>query len=317
LPRSSRLLVAVSGGIDSVALLHGCCALAEPLANTIHVAHVDHGIRKESAEDAAFVRDLAVRLECPFYQKAVQPPGPGCNLEQWGRTVRYAFFCEVLDRAGLDVVLTAHTADDVAETFLMRILSNKELHGIARRDSRRRLVRPMLAVPREEVVAYAEAQGLSFREDQTNTDNRFLRNRVRNVLLPVLKREFDPRAVEVLAHRAAAAADDLECLRSCVKPALVQLRDFEFGSREWRRAARSRISKTRPELAWRIAESLFRDKLGFNLSRGHARQLAELLTAKRSRLELPCGVTILSKKGAIFIEKKGQNGRESLKSNGY
>jgi tRNA(Ile)-lysidine synthase len=208
------VLVAVSGGADSVVLLHALHRLAPSCGIRLAVGHLDHGLRGEAgAADAAFVRELAGTLGLPAVVKHL-PPGAvaarGRSLQEAARAARYAFLAEAADETGAERIALAHTADDVAETVLMNLLRGSGpagLRGIppVRSD---RVIRPLLAVRREQVEAFARAHRLRFRPDPSNDDPRFLRNRIRHRLLPFLEKEFNPRVVEGLARAAALLAED-------------------------------------------------------------------------------------------------------------
>ena len=208
------VLVAVSGGADSVVLLHCLDHLAAPLGFRLHVAHLDHGLRGEAgAADAAFVREVAASLGLPATVKHL-PPGAlaarGRSLQEAARAARYAFLTEAAEGAGATRIAVAHTADDVAETVLMNLLRGSGpagLRGIPPvRD--RRIIRPLLTVRRQQVEAFARARRLRFRLDPSNTDPRFLRNRIRQRLLPFLEKEFNPQVVECVARAAALLEED-------------------------------------------------------------------------------------------------------------
>jgi len=301
LPRGAKLLVAVSGGRDSVCLLHACAALQKLFALSIEMAHVDHGLRVGSSRDARFVEKLAEQYCFPFHLKTASRPGRGVNLEAWGRKLRYDFFNEVILKRKLDLVLTAHTADDVAETFLMRLIANKELGSIDRFDPRRHCLRPFLNVTRSEIVSYIKRHRLQFVEDSTNNDTRLLRNRVRHRLLKILAEEFDPRIVEVLSIRAQAVLEDSGYLYELAEKAQKKIEPLEFGSKAWLKTVRGELNKLGAPLKWRLAEGLFREKLGYKLGRTKARSLVAFLQGEAVGLELPGAVSIRRKMGGIVL----------------
>ena len=214
----ARVCAAVSGGADSTALL---CALAEARAEmglVLSVLHVHHGIRgREADTDANFVQELAARLEAPC--TVVRVEAPACalqekiSLETAARALRYAEFARVLRSGDVDVVATAHTRDDQAETVLMKLLRGAWTEGLSgihptlALENAGRVVRPMLTVRRAEVEAYLHARGQAWREDLSNRDPAHTRNRVRQELLPVL-RQYNPAVEEQLARMAALARDE-------------------------------------------------------------------------------------------------------------
>lgn len=298
----TKLLLAVSGGIDSVCLLHGCCELSRLLKLELEVAHVDHGLRAESCRDAGFVKSLAKRYGLPFHLKRARPPARGVNLEAWGRKLRYDFFLQCLKRRKLNFVLTAHNADDVAETFLMRLVSNKELTSIERFDARRGCLRPMLAVSRREIERYAGEHRLEYVEDLTNRNIRWLRNRVRHKLLKLLREEFDARIVEVISNRAQGIMDDGAYLNELAEKAAHKLKGLGFGSADWLRAVRKELSKLAAPVRWRFVERLFLGELGFKLGRLKAELACDFLEKGPAALDLPGSLSIRQYRGGIRLK---------------
>lgn len=212
-----RILLAVSGGADSVALLRGTVEVAEAGRVEPVVAHLDHGLREESADDAACVRALAgsLGLECHVERRDVAALAEerGTGLEETARDVRYEFLRATAEHTGCEAVALAHTADDQAETVLHHVLRGTGLAGLRGMPRERplgdrwRIVRPLLDVTRAEVEAYLGEIGQDFREDGSNADERFTRNRLRSRLLPLLETEFNPN-VRTALLRLAKQADD-------------------------------------------------------------------------------------------------------------
>lgn len=206
-----RVLVAVSGGADSMVLLDCLVAIRSALRLELVVGHVDHGLRAGSAADAEAVAAHAksLGLSCESVAVDVRAAAPrGATLEQAAREARYAALHRMADAVGAGRIATGHTRTDQAETVLMRLIRGTGplgLGGVAphRADA---VVRPLLCAGRDEVRAWADARGLAVREDPTNRDERHLRNRVRARLLPLL-RGFNPRIESLLADLATDAAD--------------------------------------------------------------------------------------------------------------
>jgi len=233
LPRASRVAVAVSGGPDSVCLLHALVELAPSLDLTLSVAHLNHQLRgAESDQDEEFVRVLAATLALPFHRAAAALPANE-NLEQAARNARRAFFAQL----PADRIALGHNRDDQAETVLFRLLRGSGLRGLAGihpvseplasvqpsglappgpnteprlqgADPRPLYIRPLIDVTRAEVIAFLRARNLPHREDSSNLDPRFARNRIRASLLPQLARDWNPSISESLAHLAHLAHDE-------------------------------------------------------------------------------------------------------------
>lgn len=223
---SDRILVAVSGGPDSIALLH----LLRALHYDIVVAHLDHLTRNgESTEDAAFVEKLARGLNLPFVseQRSVESNAAGSreSFEQTARMARYVFFGNVAHAHDCSAIATGHNADDVAETVLWRMLRGTSVDGIAgippvRLLDGARIVRPLIACTRNEIEDYLSSEAIPFRTDSSNEDRRFLRNRIRHELLPLLQREYNPKVNEALVRLAALARDDATVMAELLEPFL-------------------------------------------------------------------------------------------------
>ncbi|HXF60531.1 MAG TPA: tRNA lysidine(34) synthetase TilS, partial [Caldilineaceae bacterium] len=224
------VVVAVSGGADSICLLHALHHCRSVLGLALHVAHLDHALRPTSAEDAAFAGEQAAALGLPFHTARLAPgrllDRPE-GVEAAARQARYAFLydvaCQVGGTENPAVVAVAHHQDDQAETVLMNFLRGSGPAGLAGMAWATRLphpgavpvrlVRPLLGVARAAILAYLAAYGLPWREDATNQETSYLRNRVRHTLLPRLQemiQEINPALVETLARTAdlfAAEAD--------------------------------------------------------------------------------------------------------------
>jgi len=227
-PPADRLAVpvvlAVSGGADSVALLRGMVSLREQAGpatdqSALIVAHLNHGLRGADAEeDARFVADLAARLGLPVEigraDTAALADAEGDGLEAAARQARYRFCLEVAQRHSARYVATGHTADDQAETILLRIVRGTGIRGLAGMPRARplspavSLIRPLRGFRRRQVAEYRESLGQAFREDAGNQDPRFTRNRVRHGLLPLLAEQYNRRVDEALL-RLGGLADEV------------------------------------------------------------------------------------------------------------
>ena len=212
-----RVAVAVSGGADSVALLRAMADAAPEIGLVLSVAHVHHGLRGAEADaDAEFVRALAERLGCAFQLHRVDTATTAREkketIEEAARVLRYAWFRELLAEGGTDAVATAHTLDDQAETVLHRLLRGAWTEGLGGIHpvidvGRGVILRPFLGVRRAEIETWLHALGQAWREDSTNAETVYTRNRIRHELLPRLA-EFNPRVADQLAHMAELARDE-------------------------------------------------------------------------------------------------------------
>ena len=242
-PPGGAVVVGVSGGADSVALLDVFAQLAEPLGLTVHAAHLDHRLRPDSAEDAAFVADLADRLGVAVTLGQAEVAGyaeaAGLSLEEAARRLRYAFLGAVARRVGADRVAVAHHLQDQAETVLLNLVRGAGLAGLrgmtplaplppapdvwtggwlsgvepGAEGAPVMVARPFLWFPRSDILAYVAEQRLPWRDDPSNRDPRFARNRVRHAVLPLLA-TLNPAIVESLGRLARRLGDDLAYLEA-------------------------------------------------------------------------------------------------------
>jgi tRNA(Ile)-lysidine synthase len=190
LVRGEQILVAVSGGPDSVALLHALLSLRSAYDLSLHVAHVNHHLRPEASDDAAFVSDLAGALGLPFTLAEVDGSPPrGDSVEAWARRVRYRALEGAAREVGACRIALGHTADDQAETVLMRLLQGAGPRGLGGIPPvRGPFIRPLIEVSRAAVLTFLKGIGARWVDDRSNDDLRYLRNRLRLSLLPELAR---------------------------------------------------------------------------------------------------------------------------------
>lgn len=212
-----RVAVAVSGGADSVALLRRLIEAAPEIGLVLSVAHVHHGIRGAEADmDADFVRDLAAARGLLFYRRDVNTREAAQQnretLEEAARNLRYAWFRELLDQGHADAIATAHTLDDQAETVLHKLLRGAWTEGLSGISpiiphTRGAILRPFLGARRIEIEAWLRSIAQPWREDASNADTAFTRNRIRHELLPMLS-TYNPQIHSQLANLATLARDE-------------------------------------------------------------------------------------------------------------
>ncbi len=227
--RDVTVLVAVSGGADSVALLLGLHAVGQQPAGHLVVAHFNHQLRGRASDgDAQFVQQLSdtLDLRCEIGHAEVAITTGGDGLESAARAQRYQFLRKVGNRCGARFVATAHTADDQAETILHRIVRGTGLAGLAGIPVSRQLsemttiVRPMLGLRRSDVLDYLTARHQPFREDESNASAAFTRNRIRHQLLPMLAQQFNPQVVSSLLRLGDLARESQQVIDAVVDPLL-------------------------------------------------------------------------------------------------
>lgn len=198
------LLVAVSGGVDSIVLLHVLRELCDGFNLYLEVAHLDHGLRGESsAADANFVSRKAEELGLVATIERRPVSADGESVEEAARRVRFNFLREVAEGKELDYVALGHTRDDQAETILMNLIRGAGLKGLSGMSEKRgRYIRPLLKVKSEEIEEYADENGLDYRVDETNKDKSYTRNRLRHDLIPKIQKEYNPNFEQRLIKTA-------------------------------------------------------------------------------------------------------------------
>ena len=236
IPDDAELVLAVSGGGDSMALLHGAARLVERGTRPwrLAVAHLDHGLRDDSADDAAFVADAARSLGVAIHLDRTDvrslARSEGRSIEDAAREARYRFLDRVAPPDAL--IATAHTADDAAETVILNLLRGSGLTGTRGIPARRgRIVRPLLGERRETLRFLLDAAGIGYGDDPANADPSFLRNRVRHEVLPLLE-SLRPGAVDRIGQFARLAAGD-DALLDVVADAELARRRLPNGEIDW------------------------------------------------------------------------------------
>lgn len=263
LPPGRAVLVACSGGPDSICLLHALHRLRRLFRIRLEVFHFDHRLRRTSSEHAAYVRGQARRLGLPFHLRAADGgPARGESPEAWARLARYAALTEVATERGIERAAVAHTRDDQAETVLLGLVRGGGLEAVAGMDPvatvpplALTVVRPLLDVTREEVEAFCRSLRLRPREDPTNLDPRFLRNRVRHRTLPRLERDLDRNLRATLARVAANVREDAAYLDEVASVAAREVVEVDEGE------VRMRVARLRalvPAVASRVARDALR-----------------------------------------------------------
>ena len=205
----SKVVVAVSGGVDSVVMFDVLANLSDKYRFAIYVVHYNHNLRGEAShKDEKFVRELAASYNVPYYWangKVVQHAEKnGLSIEESARFLRYFFFERTVRTLKADFIATAHTLEDSTETFLLNLLRGTGLTGLSGIPSRRQfikdtiLIRPFLNVRKQKIIEYAEKRNLQWREDETNLQDKYTRNKIRLDLIPKLAKDYTPAIVEVI-----------------------------------------------------------------------------------------------------------------------
>jgi len=219
LKSGDAVLVAVSGGPDSVFLLHALQSLRSKLKlGRFSVCNLDHGLRgDESKEDSRFAKNMCGDLGVEFLHKTVDLRTKRSNklsTEELARETRYKFFKDAATKTGASVIATGHTLDDQAETILMRLVKGSSLRGMAgiapvREEGLIRFIRPLIELEKDEIIRYLDARDISYRTDRTNLEPIYFRNVVRREIIPFLER-YNPRLKRVLSNLSEHLREDFE-----------------------------------------------------------------------------------------------------------
>lgn len=219
-----RILLAVSGGPDSMALMYILTALRKELGVTTGVAHLNHDLRPEAGAEEALVRVQAATLNLSFFSCRVDIRGQaarqGISVEEAGRLARYAYFEELAASQGFDLIATGHHQDDVAETVLHHLLRGSGMRGLQGILPRRgRLIRPLLELTKRDLESYVEELHIPSCRDLSNWEDKYTRNHIRNQLIPFLRSHYNPSIVATLNQTAAIMREETaylnELLQSC------------------------------------------------------------------------------------------------------
>jgi len=306
-PQGCTILAAVSGGGDSVALLHLLARAARGGRYRVVVAHLDHGLRRGSRADRRFVERLALLLdtECVAERREVaELRRADESPEEAARRVRRTFLLEAAARVGADRIATGHTLDDQAETILMRLVRGAgatALTGMAEAGPGP-FVRPLLDLERAALRHWLEERGLAFREDSSNRSTRYDRNRLRRRVLPLLVQELNPRAARHLAQAAGFLREDALYLDGLAAALATRLWRSESGGRLVIDAAA--WAEAPGVLARRVAR-LALERAGVDPRRIGARHVEALLALRTApggnRIHLPGRLTARRSRGRIEI----------------
>lgn len=299
--RGARLLVALSGGCDSVVLLHLLRGCAGELGMELGAAHLDHAMRPGSGADARWVAGLCAAWGVPLVsERLVRAP----RSEAEARAARYAFLRRAADGAGAELVATAHHADDQAETVLFRVLRGTGtggLAGIAPRSGA--LVRPLLPFWRREIRAYARGAGLRWREDPSNRGGDPVRNRIRHRLLPLAERAVAPGARRNLVRLAELARADERAWDARLEDAA---REAARRDGEALVLARAPFRAYDSATATRLLRKLLR-QFGVVLDRTGTRLALQFITGAPSGRVMPVrgGLRMAAEFGEVRVERAG------------
>ncbi len=315
LQKGDSVLVGVSGGPDSMALLHSLMALSDSMDMRLGVAHLNHCLRQKAADkDEKFVKSVAKKLGLPFFIEKTnilkEREKTGLSLEEAGREARYHFFNAVCRKMQFDKIAVGHHQDDNAELILLNLLRGSGPAGIGGIPPvRKNIIRPLIRTPRAKIIDYIELQKIDYVIDQSNDDVRFARNKIRHQLLPLLKNNYNPKISETLNRLGTILQSEEEWISALVNPlfdqAVVNSDEqsikmsiselLSFHMAEQRRIIRKAILKIKGNLR--------------KITYSHIDSIIQLISKNYAdaRLDLPDRIRILKQTDQLIIQKETQN----------
>jgi tRNA(Ile)-lysidine synthase len=314
-----HVLVAVSGGADSTALLLVLHRLARDLGLSLSAAHLNHRIRGSEADaDEAFVRQMSADLGIRFISESIevrqQASAAKKNLEEYARRIRYDFLQRTARRVGAQKIAVGHTLNDQAETALFRFIRGSGIKGLSSIHPvvDGWIIRPLLDCSRDSILEYLKQKGARYREDSTNKDFRHARNRIRRELIPYLEAGFNPRLVSAITRHALQAQDAWDFMESEAKKALDTVaRRIENGVSLERR----QLLRLHPAIQKEVLREALKTCMGS--TRGiryvHIRSLLSLCSSERGggRIRMPNGALAIRQFDALVLLKRESSSNPS------
>ena len=304
--KKDRILVGVSGGPDSVALLYLLNGLKDELNLYIHVAHLDHMLRPDSCKDKEFVESLASRLGLPVTVSRIniKELAKSGSLEENARNARFAFLFKLSKGIKANKIALGHNLDDQAETVLMRLLRGTGLYGLSGILPKRNIfgfniIRPLIEVRRKDIEYFLKRKNIKPRLDKTNLEDIYFRNKIRNKLFPLLEKEYSANIKEILSNMAENVGYDYEYLNRVAESAMKRLG-----------------SKINIEKFLKLHPSIQRLVLRLNIARvkgdmrritfQHIKEIENLVSNRpvNSIVDLPKGVSVIKKKRTLSIYQR-------------
>lgn len=317
LPRKSRVLVACSGGPDSIGLVCLLAALRRQWGWDLALLHLNHRLRgREADRDMDFVKKIAKRIGLPFYAGSREVAGAARrakeSVEEAARRIRYDFFLRKAVRCRYRYVVLGHTLDDQAETVLMRILQGTGLRGLEGVRDRFRIrnvtfVRPLLPFTKKEILSYLKEKRVLYRCDRSNRSPAYLRNRIRLKLLPWLEREINPRVAQALARIPAIVREENEMTLAFEKEAWGRV--FRRGRRGKAELARDAFLKLPAPLRFRVLNRALKKvdpKSGLSFDAWE--KMRGRLDAPRFRHSLPGDIDLVLTRFKMTLSKRRRSG---------
>lgn len=227
--KGDKVVVGVSGGPDSICLLHVLYTLKQELGIEIFVAHINHMIREAADSETQYVQNFCKKLDIKCFVKKENvtylAKQQKKGTEEIGRQIRYEFFNEILTETDSNKIATAHNSNDRAETVILNILRGSGISGLKGIEVMReqKYIRPLIDINRTDIEKYCKENGLNPRYDESNDENIYSRNKVRNIIIPYIKKEFNPNIIKTINRLSAVATEENEYIQKIVKKEYCQM----------------------------------------------------------------------------------------------
>ncbi len=304
--KNDRIVVGVSGGSDSLALLYILNSLKKEYKLTLHIAHLDHMLRKDSGKDRLFVENLAHKLNLPVNAvniniKAIARRG---SIEEISRNARLAFFFKIAKDIKTTKIALGHNLDDQAETVLMRLIRGTGLHGLSGMLPKKeiygyQIIRPLIEIKRREIDCYLKKKNIRPRIDTSNMEDIYLRNKIRHKLIPLLEKEYNLNLKELLSNTAENVGYDYDYLNRAA---------YEKARNLGRKIDLGKFLKLHPAMQRMILRlNIVRLKGDTRrITFGHIKEIEDLIANRpgNSIVDLPGKISVIKKKNFLSFYRR-------------
>ena len=284
--KGDKVVIGVSGGPDSITLLNVLNKFKEKLNIKIYVAHINHSIRKEADEETEYVREFCKKIDVEFFFKKIDVESEAKKLkigtEEAGRNIRYAFFEEVAEKVGANKIATAHNSNDNAETVLMNIIRGTSISGLKGIEKMRdnKFIRPLIETTRATIEEYCRIEKLSPRYDKSNKENIYTRNKIRNLLIPYIQKEFNPNIIEGINRLSNIAEEEERFINSMVEEEYKRIVIVEKNNNTKPNNTNYIVQKSKKQNANNIIEKIEKDVITTNIAKTEEEEIRAILNLK-------------------------------------
>ena len=304
--RNDKIVIGVSGGPDSVALLYLLNSLKREFKLKLHIAHLDHMLRKDSGKDKEFVLALAKRLKLPVTtaQINVKALASHGSIEEIARNARLGFLFKAAKDIGAEKIALGHNLDDRAETVLMRLLRGAGLSGLSAISPKKdiaayRIIRPLIEIRRKDIELFLKKKKIKARIDASNAQDIYLRNKIRHKLLPLLEREYNPNIKEILSNTSDTVAQDYDYLTKVAEKFMREVKT---------KIELKKFSKLHTSIRRLVLRAMIARVKGDTrrITLQHIKELEDLILNRPadSLVDLPKGVFVVKKKNALQFYRR-------------